>query len=113
MCLSVGGALGFTLANANADDTAARGRLVKLQINTPGSEHHASFHGAITVRQSSGSNKRYHWGGSTCPGQKLDASQVALLAQAHINRGRTFVKPYFVPSEGGDKDCLVAFELTG
>ncbi|MBL4686525.1 MAG: hypothetical protein JKY37_18160 [Nannocystaceae bacterium] len=106
-------AVGLSAAPSQADEGGTRGRIVKLQINTPGSEHHASFHGAITLRQGNGALRRYHWGGSACPGQKLSDSQIAMLAQAHFNRGRTWLAPFFVASEGGDKNCLVAFELTG
>lgn len=106
-------ALGLLAApNAHADDAGERGRVVKLQINAPGSALHATFTGAVTLRRASGETKQYHWGGSTCPGQKLDAAQVALLAQTHFNRHRTWLRPYYSPSEGGDKNCLVGFELS-
>lgn len=105
--------LGLTAPVAEAaEQDGSRGRVIKIRINTAGSEEHANVHGAITLRQGNGKTKRYLWGGSTCPGQKLDAAQVATLVSAHLERGRTSVTPVFVPSEGGDKNCLVAFELS-
>ena len=98
---------------ASADETkAARGRVVKLRINTPHSDDHASFHGSITLKQANGKTQQYLWGGSTCPGQLLDASHVQVLVSVHLARGKSWVEPVFTPSKGGDRRCLVAFELS-
>ena len=100
-------------APASAEDEKAdRGRVVKLRINTPHAAEHASFHGAITLKQANGKTQQYLWGGSTCPGQMLDASQIQVLVTVHLNRGKTWVEPIFAPSKGGDRRCLVAFELS-
>lgn len=108
-------AIGIALAAAGpaaADDSAKRGRVVGLQLNTQNSSQHTNFHGSITLRLQNGKTAIYHWGGSTCPGQKLDAAQISVLSMAHLDRARTWLKPYFVVNEGGDKNCLVGFELT-
>jgi len=94
------------------DETAPRGRVVKLRVNTPHAADHASFHGSITLKQANGKSQQYLWGGSTCPGQMLDAAQVQVLVTVHLNRSKTWVEPVFAPSKGGDRRCLVAFELS-
>lgn len=94
------------------DEKADRGRVVKLRINTPHAAEHASYHGAITLKQANGKTQQYLWGGSTCPGQMLDASQIQVLVTVHLNRAKTWVEPIFAPSKGGDRRCLVAFELS-
>ena len=110
-------ALALPLAAAFAADAAADsgdkegdvGRIVGLRVNTPGSSEHASEHGAITIRTTKGKRETYAWGGSTCPGQKLTAAEVELLAAAL--RGRTSVRPFFTDAKNGTQRCLVAFEL--
>ena len=98
--------------SAHAEETGSKGRVTAVQINTSGSDQHASVHGSIRLRQSDGKSQDYLWGGSTCPGQKLEPSHVALLVSAHVNRARTWLTPSYAPSEGGDKRCLVAFSLS-
>lgn len=94
-----------------ADEEGDVGRLVALRLNMPGSDQHASFHGSITVKKSSGKKDEYVWGGSTCPGQKLGEPQVRVLTAALSDRARTLLAPMFVKGEGSERRCLVAFEL--
>ena len=98
-------------ASAAADESGTKGRVLRIRVNTSGSSEHATFHGSVTIRLASGKNQTYLWGGSTCPGQKLDDGQVRLLVGAQRDRGRTWLAPYYVASEGGDRRCLVGFEL--
>lgn len=98
-------------ASASADDAGSKGRVTRVRVNTSGSTEHATFHGSVTIRLASGKLRTYLWGGSTCPGQKLEEDHVRLLVGAQRDRGRTWLAPYYVASEGGDRRCLVAFEL--
>jgi hypothetical protein len=99
--------------SAFADDEGGAGRVVRLTINTQGSDKYASFHGSVSVRKSgSTKNETYFWGGSTCPAQRLDPAEVALLASALENRAKTLVAPRYRTGEGArGARCLVAFEL--
>jgi hypothetical protein len=94
---------------ASADEEGDGGRIVGLHINTPGSDQHALFQGKITIRNTRGKRDEYVWGGSSCPGQKLNESQVQLLAAAL--RGRTTIQPFYDPADSGGQRCLVGFEL--
>ncbi len=97
--------------SALADEEGTAGRIVSLTINTQGSDKYASFHGSLGVRSTSGRRDVYFWGGSTCPAQKLAASEVALLAGA-LNNRKTTIKPVYRTGEGArGARCLVAFEL--
>ena len=97
---------------ATADDEGVSGRVTRLRINTPGSEQHPSFLGAITIKQpSSGDMYEYRWGGSSCPGQKLTEAQIDVLLTAFVQRNRTLVTPRYTMGEGVSTRCLVAFEL--
>ncbi len=97
--------------SAYADTEGRSGRVNRLRINTQGSEEHASYQGAIILRVvGSGELVEYRWGGSSCPGQKLNEHQQQLLATALIERSRIKVKPMFTMGEGGTR-CLVGFEL--
>ena len=94
------------------DEDGARGRVIAVEVNTAGSSEHASRHGAVTLRQANGNTVEYLWGGSTCPGQKLEANQIQMLVTAHLNRGKTWLTPTYTPSEGGDRRCLVKIRLS-
>ena len=97
--------------SALADEDGNKGHVVALTINTQGSDKYASFHGSVAVRTSGDRRDVYFWGGSTCPAQKLDASEVALLASALHDR-RTQIRPVYRTGEGArGARCLVAFEL--
>ncbi len=96
---------------ALADEEGSAGRIVSLTINTQGSDKYASFHGSLGVRNRAGERDVYFWGGSTCPAQKLDDAQVALLATALQTR-RTNLRPVYRTGEGArGTRCLVAFEM--
>lgn len=96
---------------ALADEEGGAGRLVSLTINTQGSDKYASFHGSLGVRNKAGQRDVYFWGGSTCPAQKLDANEVALLAGALESR-KTSIRPVYRTGESArGTRCLVAFEL--
>ena len=114
--LSVVAALALTvipMRSAFADEEGGTGRVVRLTINTQGSDKYASFHGSVSVRKTgSTKNVTYFWGGSTCPAQRLDPDEVALLAAALENRSKTLVHPRYRTGEGArGARCLVAFEL--
>lgn len=97
--------------SALADEDGNVGRVVSLTINTQGSDKYASFHGSLGVRTSDGRRDVYFWGGSTCPAQKLDDSEVALLASA-MQSSKTKLRPVYRTGEGArGARCLVAFEL--
>lgn len=97
--------------SALADEDGNVGRVVSLTINTQGSDKYASFHGSLGVRKADGRRDVYFWGGSTCPAQKLDSAEVALLAEALHDR-KTSVRPVYRTGEGArGARCLVAFEL--
>lgn len=97
--------------SALADEDGSKGHVVALTINTQGSDKYASFHGSLAVKTSGDRRDVYFWGGSTCPAQKLDAAEVALLASALHDR-RTLLRPVYRTGEGArGARCLVAFEL--
>ena len=97
---------------AATDEVGARGRVIAVEINTAGSSEHPSRYGSISLRQANGKTVDYLWGGSTCPAQKLEPSQVQVLVVAHVERGKTWVTPKYTASEGGDRRCLVGFTLS-
>ena len=97
---------------AAADEVGTRGRVVAVEINTAGSSEHASRHGSVSLRQANGKTVDYLWGGSTCPGQKLEPSQIQALVFAHLERGKTWLTPKYTASEGGDRRCLIGFTLS-
>jgi hypothetical protein len=101
---------GLLAGPAHADEAGKTGRVTGLRINTSGSADMASFAGIVKIKATNGKVEEYHWGGSTCPAQKLSDTQVDLLAQAMMQRGRTQISPTFVPGEAS-KRCLVSFEL--
>lgn len=113
--LALAAGLGALLPSARvlADEEGKAGRVIRLTINTQGSDKYASFHGSLAVkRPGSSSIDLYFWGGSTCPAQRLDDSEVAMLASALHNRSRSLVAPRFRTGEGArNTRCLVAFEL--
>ena len=97
--------------SALADEDGKVGKIVSLTINTQGSDKYASFHGSLGVRTPDGRRDVYFWGGSTCPAQKLDASEVSLLSNA-LQNGKTKIRPVYRTGEGArGARCLVAFEL--
>ena len=97
--------------SALADEDGKVGKIVSLTINTQGSDKYASFHGSLGVRTPDGRRDVYFWGGSTCPAQKLDASEVSLLSSA-LQNGKTKLRPVYRTGEGArGARCLVAFEL--
>ncbi len=97
--------------SALADEDGSVGKIVSLTINTQGSDKYASFHGSLGVRTPDGRRDVYFWGGSTCPAQKLDASEVSLLSSA-LQNGKTKIRPVYRTGEGArGARCLVAFEL--
>lgn len=97
--------------SALADEDGKVGKIVSLTINTQGSDKYASFHGSLGVRTPDGRRDVYFWGGSTCPAQKLDASEVSLLSNA-LQSGKTKIRPVYRTGEGArGARCLVAFEL--
>lgn len=97
--------------SARADEDGDVGRVVSLTINTQGSDKYASFHGSLGVRTPDGRRDVYFWGGSTCPAQKLDASEVSLLANA-LESSKAKIRPVYRTGEGArGARCLVAFEL--
>ena len=97
--------------SALADEDGKVGRIVSLTINTQGSDKYASFHGSLGIRTPDGRRDVYFWGGSTCPAQKLDASEVSMLAGALSDR-KTSLRPVYRTGEGArGARCLVAYEL--
>ncbi|MCR9160203.1 MAG: hypothetical protein ACE37F_37225 [Nannocystaceae bacterium] len=97
--------------SALADEDGKVGKIVSLTINTQGSDKYASFHGSLGIRTPDGRRDVYFWGGSTCPAQKLDAAEVALLSGA-LQSGKTKIRPVYRTGEGArGARCLVAFEL--
>lgn len=101
-----------TPAVAGADSAGADGRIVKLTINEPGSDDHATFRGAIKVRTGKKATDTYKWGGSLCAGLNLSEGSIARLAGAFHTRRFTTVKPRFKNGAGGTK-CLVSFDIRG
>jgi len=96
---------------ALADEEGKVGRIDRLRINTLGSTDHASFQGAVTLTLIGSKDQvEYRWGGSSCPGQKLNEFQIQLLMTAMAQRERTKVAPRYSMGEGGTR-CLVGFEL--
>lgn len=97
--------------SALADEDGKVGKIVSLTINTQGSDKYASFHGSLGVRTPDGRRDVYFWGGSTCPAQKLDASEVSLLSSS-LQSGKAKIRPVYRTGEGArGARCLVAFEL--
>ncbi len=110
-------ALAFAFASialpqtAAADEEGGAGRVNRIRINTPSSDEHPSFHGALVLKQPGGDQVEYRWGGSSCPGQKLTDVQVDVLVSAFVERNRTMVTPRYTMGEGAGTRCLVGFEL--
>lgn len=97
--------------SAHADEDGKVGKIVSLTINTQGSDKYASFHGSLGVRTPDGRRDVYFWGGSTCPAQKLDATEVSLLSNA-LQTSKSKIRPVYRTGEGArGARCLVAFEL--
>jgi hypothetical protein len=110
-------ALALALASlprpAHADEEGKEGRVVQLRINTPGSDAHPSFHGAITIKLvGSSSLVEYRWGGSSCPKQTLGDPQLRILVEAFVQRSRTKLIPTYTMGEGTGTRCLMGFTLT-
>lgn len=98
---------------AHADEEGKEGRVISLRINTPGSDAHPSFHGAITIKLV-GTNTlvEYRWGGSTCPKQTLSEREIDVLVHAFVQRNRTRLIPMYTMGEGSGTRCLVGFTLS-
>lgn len=108
--LVAGGAL--LPGHAQADESGAVGRVIRLSINSMGSDEFASSHGAISIRHAGNKVETYSWGGTMCPASKLAEGEFAALQSALHNRQRTLVTPRYKSGEVKDVRCLVGFELT-
>lgn len=108
LCLAIAG----LPSPAHADEEGKEGRVVQLRINTPGSDEHPSYHGAITIKVVGSSTLvEYRWGGSSCPKQTLSDPQIVILAEAFVQRNRTKLIPVYTMGEGTGTRCLMAFTL--
>lgn len=97
---------------AHADDEGKEGRVIQIRINTPGSDAHPSYHGAITIKVvGSSALVEYRWGGSTCPKQTLSDREIDVLVNAFVQRSRTRLIPVYTMGEGSGTRCLVGFTL--
>jgi hypothetical protein len=97
---------------AHAEEAGKAGRVVGLRINTPGSDAHPSYHGAITLKLVGTSTLvEYRWGGSSCPKQTLGDPYIEVLAHAFVQRNRTKLVPVYTMEEGSGTRCLVGFTL--
>lgn len=97
---------------AHAEEQGKAGRVMELRINTPGSDAHPSFHGAIVLKVVGTSTLvEYRWGGSSCPKQTLSDPLIDVLAQAFVQRTRTKLIPTYTMEEGSGTRCLVGFTL--
>lgn len=98
---------------AHADEEGKEGRVIQLRINTPGSDAHPSYHGAITIKVVGSSTLvEYRWGGSTCPKQTLSDREIDVLVNAFVQRSRTRLIPMYTMGEGSGTRCLVGFTLS-
>ena len=98
---------------AHADEEGKEGRVIALRINTPGSDAHPSYHGAITIKVVGTSTLvEYRWGGSTCPKQTLSDREIDVLLSAFVQRSRTKLMPMYTMGEGSGTRCLVGFTLS-
>jgi len=62
-------AASLSVKEALADTEGISGRLVGLQVVDTGSNTFSKFRGSIFVKESSGIEQEYKWGGTTCTGQ--------------------------------------------
>ena len=67
LAIAFGGATLLHGHDVLADEEGKAGRVVRLTLNTQGSDKYASFHGSIAVKRSGAAAELYFWGGSTCP----------------------------------------------
>jgi hypothetical protein len=108
LCLAIAG----LPSPAHADEEGKAGRVVQLRINTPGSDVHPSYHGAITIKVVGSSTLvEYRWGGSSCPKQSLSDPQIEILTEAFVQRTRTKLTPVYTMGEGTGTRCLMGFTL--
>lgn len=92
------------------DRRGSLGRVTGLRLTTQGSREHARYHGFIQIKPPLADPEVYYWGGSSCPGQKLNDSHVAILVTAVRDHDRLELRPYYTMGETADR-CLVAFDL--
>lgn len=96
---------------AHADDEGKIGRVHQLRINTIGSEDHSQYQGSVTLKLVPSTDlQEYRWGGSSCPGQKLNDLQIQLLMTAMVQSSKTKVSPRYTMGDRRTR-CLVGFEL--
>lgn len=100
-------------ADAHADESGASGRVVRLSINSTGSDEYASVHGRISIRSKGTAIEVYSWGGTMCPASKLSEAEIRALQHAFHNRNSTTIAPRYKSGEVKGTRCLVAFELSG
>lgn len=92
-------------------DTTATSTITQIQLNAPGSDRHALFHGAVWLDHDKATHN-YRWGGRQCGGGGLDAQQAGLLHTAFAEKYGVTIEYRVHSYKKKDYRCVVAVTVT-
>ena len=96
-----------TIAFADADGQV--GTVASLTINESTADDYATERGSIVVNEGS-QTRKYQWGGTSCSGYVLSATNIQMLVEAMQNRDKLQIVPSY-KTGGMLARCLVGFKL--
>lgn len=96
-------------AVAFADADGLVGTVSSITINESAADDYATERGSIIVNEGT-LTRKYQWGGTSCSGYVVSASNIQLLVDAMQNRDKMQIVPSY-KTGGMLARCLVGFKL--